>query len=121
MSAKQLEDAIASYKKRKAAGKTKREVRESDVEAALCARVKDLGGIPFKFVSPQRRGSPDRLVLLPEGRIAFVELKRPGEKPTDLQRREHDRIRQLGFRVDVVDNMHDAKTWNYDIDSLNLF
>ena len=65
MSTKQLDDAIASYKKRKAAGKTKRKLREADIEKHGGELVKDLGGIPYKFTSPARRAVPDRLNLLP--------------------------------------------------------
>lgn len=115
-----LEGAIAAYERRKKVGKTKRNVREADVEAALRDRAKALGGIAFKFVSPQRRGAPDRLVLLPGGKVAFVELKAPGGKPTSNQLREHAMIRSLGFSVEVIDNLDDAKQWVHP-DSLNLF
>ncbi len=120
MSTKQLDDAIASYKKRKAAGKTKRKPREADIEAALRDRAKALGGIALKLTSPARRGAPDRLVLMPGGRMFFVELKAPGAKPTPNQLREHAMLRQLGFRVDVIDDLDAAKAWSPD-DSLNLF
>ena len=77
---------------------------EQIVERALVNRVKALGGIPFKFTSPGRRSVPDRLCLLPEGRVIFVELKAPGKRPTELQAREHDRLRALGFDVRVIDS-----------------
>jgi len=89
-------------------------IRESKVEAAHIADIKAAGGISFKFVSPQRRGVPDRLDLLPIPAAArhvvaqyvrFTECKRPGEKPTEIQEREHNRLRALGFRVDVVDEV----------------
>lgn len=78
-------------------------VLEKDIEAYLVRRVKEAGGIAYKFTSPQRRSVPDRLLLLPAGRICFVECKRPGAKPTPAQLREHERIRALGFTVEVVD------------------
>ena len=59
---------------------------EKAVEAALVRRVKVLGGLCEKFVSPGRRSVPDRLVTLPGGRIIFVEIKAPGGKPTPQQR-----------------------------------
>lgn len=77
---------------------------ERDVEAYLVEKVRMAGGIAFKFTSPARRAVPDRLVLLPGGRVVFVECKRPGEKPTPAQSREHERIRALGFDVVVRDS-----------------
>ncbi|WP_407575376.1 PDDEXK family nuclease [Raoultella terrigena] len=62
------------------------------------------GGIAYKFVSPGRRSVPDRIVLLPGGRIVFVECKSPGKTPRADQLREHERLRALGFNVVVLDN-----------------
>lgn len=90
-------------------------MQETTVEKALCRNLKGLGGIAYKFVSPGRRNVPDRLCLLPIGNekhaaivasyLRFVECKKPGEKPNAGQRREHAKIRKLGFRVDVVDSV----------------
>lgn len=77
---------------------------EKHIEAHLVARVKAMGGIAYKFTSPQRRSVPDRLVLLPGGVVQFVELKAPGKKPTDMQTREHEKLRALGFTVEVIDS-----------------
>ena len=78
-------------------------MREKEVEAHLVKRVKELGGIPYKFVSPQRIGVPDRICVLPGGQITFVELKAPGQKPRPEQAREHQRLRDLGCLVLVLD------------------
>src|SRR5687768_17543006 len=59
---------------------------ERSIEARFVKLMQQKGYEIRKFVSPGRRGSPDRLVLLPKGRCAFVELKAPGEEPTKLQR-----------------------------------
>ena len=61
-----------------------------------------------KWVSPGMAGVPDRIVFLPGGRIIFVELKRPGEKPTPLQNRIIEMLRELGADVRVVDSMEKA-------------
>ena len=78
-------------------------MRERDVELHLVKRVKERGGIPFKFVSPQRVGVPDRLCVMPANIILFVELKAPGQKPRPEQAREHQRLRDLGCKVLVLD------------------
>ena len=58
-----------------------------------------------KWVSPSMSGVPDRIVFLPGGKIIFVELKRPGERPTALQDRIIEILRRLGADVRVVDSM----------------
>lgn len=82
-------------------------MREKNIEETLRQAVKCKGGLALKFVSPGFDGVPDRLVLLPEGRIAFVELKAPGEKPRPLQLARHRMLRRLGFRVCVLDCKED--------------
>lgn len=85
---------------------------EKFIEAALVRRVKALGGLCEKFVSPGRRSVPDRLVTLPGGRIVFVEVKAPGKKPTELQERDHWRRRKLGCEVIVISNIEDARAFS---------
>jgi len=79
-------------------------VREKTLECKLVQAVKAMGGVAPKFISPGFDGMPDRLVLLPLGRIAFVEVKRQGEKPRPLQEARHGMLRRLGFRVYVLDD-----------------
>lgn len=78
---------------------------EKDIEKALVLRIKSLGGMAEKFTSPNKRSVPDRLVTLPEGRIIFVECKRPGGKLTEAQARDHAQRRALGCDVRVIDNL----------------
>ena len=79
-------------------------MREKMIEHKLVQAVKAMGGIAPKFVSPGFDGMPDRLVLLPSGRIAFVEVKRYREKPRPLQEVRHGMLRRLGFLVYVLDD-----------------
>ena len=79
-------------------------MREKIIEQLLVKAVKNSGGIAPKLVSPGFDGMPDRLVLLPFGRIGFVEVKRHGEKPRPLQESRHGLLRQLGFKVYVLDD-----------------
>ena len=78
---------------------------EKQIENKLTRMVKQNGGIAVKFVSPSFAGMPDRLVLLPDGIIAFVELKAPGKKPRPLQIARHKLLRLLGFQVYVIDGV----------------
>ncbi|WP_208457128.1 VRR-NUC domain-containing protein [Burkholderia gladioli] len=78
---------------------------EKTVEAYLVERVRALGGTAYKFTSPARASVPDRIVILPPGRIFFVELKRPGGKLTRGQEREHEHLRRLGTDVRMLDSI----------------
>ena len=80
-------------------------MREKQVEQKLVAEVRKRGGICPKFVSPGFDGMPDRLVLLPGGVMAFAELKAPGKKPRPLQLARHRLLRELGFKVYVIDDI----------------
>ena len=78
---------------------------EKQIEHALTLMVKARGGIAPKFVSPSFAGMPDRLVLLPGGVFAFAELKAPGMKPSALQLARHRLLKDLGFKVYVIDGI----------------
>lgn len=78
-------------------------MQEKTIEKKLMGAVKARGGLALKLVSPGFSGLPDRMVLLPQGRIGFVEVKAPGKKPRPLQEARHRRLRRLGFRVFVLD------------------
>lgn len=74
-------------------------MREKTIEKKLADAVKGRGGLAPKFTSPGFDGMPDRIVLLPGGRMAFVEVK----APRPLQEARHRLLRQLGFKVYVLD------------------
>lgn len=77
---------------------------EKQIENKLTRSVKKAGGIALKFVSPGFAGMPDRLVLLPDGVCAFVELKAPGKHTRPLQKARHRMLQKLGFKVYVIDS-----------------
>ncbi|MCR5811587.1 MAG: VRR-NUC domain-containing protein [Lachnospiraceae bacterium] len=79
-------------------------MREKETERKLVRAVKRVGGICPKFVSPGMDGMPDRMILLPGGKIGFVEAKAPGRKPRILQVRRHRQLRNLGFPVFILDD-----------------
>ena len=76
-------------------------MRESKIEEYLHKRVKELGGEYRRLSWIGRNGANDDLVLL-ANRHALFECKRPGQKPTAAQAREHDRLRNAGLEVYVV-------------------
>lgn len=79
-------------------------MREREIEKKLVDAVKTQGGVCWKFVSPGTAGVPDRIILMPMGRIAFVEVKAPGESPRKLQLARHRFLRRLGYKTFVLDN-----------------
>ena len=80
-------------------------MRERLIEKKLVDAVKKKGGLAPKFVSPGFNGMPDRLVLFPNGKMAFVELKAPGETMRPLQLRRKRQLERLGFPVYCVDEI----------------
>ena len=79
-------------------------MRERDIEGRLVKAVKAEGGMCPKLISPGTDGMPDRMVLLPEAHIGFVEVKAPGKEPRPLQLKRHKELRDLGFHVAVLDD-----------------
>lgn len=79
-------------------------MREKVIEQRLVKAVRAENGMCPKLISPGTDGMPDRMVLLPEGRISFVEVKAPGQKPRPNQERRHEQLRNLGFKVAVLDD-----------------
>lgn len=79
-------------------------MNEKLIERKLRESVKKLGGLALKFSSPYHRGMPDRIVLMPQGRTYFVELKTTGKKPTELQKKALAELRAMGFNVCIIDS-----------------
>ena len=78
-------------------------MREKSIENKLVKAVKTMGGLAPKFTSPGLDGVPDRLVLLPMGKMAFIELKATGKKMRPLQVRRKSQLESLGFSVYCID------------------
>lgn len=76
---------------------------EKDIEKNLRQMVEKHGGLCLKWVCPGWSGVPDRIILLPGGRVLFVETKRPkGGTLSTLQKWWHERLRRLGFNCYVI-------------------
>lgn len=77
---------------------------EKELEKKFREAVERHGGRAFKLTSPGCAGLPDRMVIFPGGRIGFVELKAPGEKPRKLQQHRVQQLRALGCAACVLDS-----------------
>ena len=82
---------------------------ERDIEHAFKVAVEAKGGLCLKLGVTYQNGMPDRLVLMPNGICAFVELKQKGKKPRAIQRWQHERLRKLGYKVFVLDRTSDIE------------
>ena len=80
-------------------------MREARIEVKLKVEIERRGGLSLKFVSPGWAGAPDRLVLMPGGRLWFVELKAPGKRPRPLQEKRIAELTGRGFRVRVISSL----------------
>lgn len=85
-------------------------MRENRVEKTLRESVKARGGWAIKLL-PSVSGLPDRMVLLPGGRLIFVELKSPTGTVAAHQTVIHDRLRALGFEVLVLSHPDAVRAW----------
>lgn len=86
-------------------------MKEYAIEKHLIRKAQARGGACLKFTSPGTAGVPDRIVILPGGKIGFAELKAPGKKPRRLQRNVLRGLYQLGCRVCVIDNPESAENF----------
>lgn len=77
---------------------------EKIVEKRLKDGVRSIGGKAYKFSSPGNNGVPDRIVLY-EGKVYFVELKRPGGKQGAIQKVVEKQFNKLGFKIYVIDTV----------------
>lgn len=84
-------------------------MRESELEKRFVKMVKQAGGKAYKFLSPGNSGVPDRIVVLPGGKIGFVELKREGERTRKLQRFRTGELEAMGCFTAVVDSIESAE------------
>lgn len=86
-------------------------MKEYAIEKHLIRKAQAHGGACLKFTSPGTAGVPDRIVILPGGKIGFAELKAPGRRPRRLQRNVLRKLYRLGCRVCVIDNPESAESF----------
>lgn len=82
---------------------------EKQIEHKLLTETRERSGLCLIFVSPGLNGVPDRLILLPGGRMGFVEVKKSGRSPGALQLKRQEQIRNLGFQVFVLDDSESSR------------
>ena len=88
---------------------------ESQLERKLFERVKKMGGMCLKFVSPGRAGVPDRIILMPEGKIYFVEMKSPRGEINPIQEYVFEKFSRLGFKVHIINSDEAIKNFLQEI------
>ncbi|MEG1106920.1 MAG: VRR-NUC domain-containing protein [Eubacterium sp.] len=81
-------------------------MKESAFEKRVGMEVRKLGGVYLKLTGI--KGIPDRIVLLPGGKVGFIELKALGEKPRNIQKKWISQLKDLGFVSDWADNFEKA-------------
>jgi len=79
-------------------------IREREIELILRKATAERGGFCLKFAPANWVGAPDRLVILPKGKMGFVEVKAPGQRARPLQRVRHRQLAELGCFVAVLDD-----------------
>lgn len=86
-------------------------MKESEIERKLGQGIRQLGGLYYKFVSPNLPGVPDRIVILPGGRVIFVELKAELGRLANIQKWVIEEMRQRGADVRVIKGWPEAKAF----------
>lgn len=82
---------------------------EKVIEKHLVDEVKRIGGKAFKWESPGNNGVPDRIVIVPKGRVYFIELKKPKNSRTAaVQRLQHKKLKELGADVRIIKTLEEV-------------
>lgn len=84
-------------------------MKESDIEKWLVGQIKEIGGFADKFVSPGNPGVPDRIIVMPGGRIIFVELKTEIGRLSGIQKWQRERYQKMGVDFRVIKGMSAAR------------
>lgn len=84
---------------------------EKDIEGWLNRRIEKMGGLSFKFVSPGNQGVPDRIYIMPGGKVWFVELKQQSGKAAKIQRWQCERLLRMGCNYRLVKGKKDAEAF----------
>ena len=88
---------------------SKKPCLEKEIEKKICDYAKSKGCYVRKFVSPNNRSVPDRLIIAPGGAVGFLEIKRGGCKPTKAQEAEMELLTKIGANTGWCDNVHGGR------------
>lgn len=88
---------------------------ESKIESWLDGQIKKIGGKSYKFVSPGNPGVPDRIFILPGGKVFFVELKRKIGRLSNVQIWQREQFKERGIEIKVIYGMDQAKEFVKDV------
>lgn len=80
------------------------EISEKTIERYLVEQAKQSGLLCLKYSNPNMVGYPDRLLVLPSGRVIWAELKSRGRKPAKIQQLRHAELASMGHQVYVIDS-----------------
>lgn len=86
-------------------------MKESQIEAKLVRMVRDRGGLCYKFVSPGNPGVPDRIVITPDGRSVYVELKTEVGRLAAIQQWRQREMQKRGLDVRVLKGSPEVKAF----------
>ena len=90
-------------------------ILEKDIERYLVRRVAERGGVAYKWVSPGRVGVADRIVMLPGGRVWFVELKTVKGRLSPLQKVFAADMARMGMNYLVIKSKEEVDQWILDL------
>lgn len=82
---------------------------EKDIESWLNKKIKEIGGLSFKFTSPGNPGVPDRIYIFPDGLVWFVELKTEIGRLAGIQKWQRQRLTDMGCNYKLIKGMDQAK------------
>ena len=77
-------------------------MKESQIESYMVRKVKEHGGLCFKFVSPGNPGVPDRIVITPAGKTIYVELKTEIGRLAKVQKWQRSELEKRGAKMKVT-------------------
>ena len=86
-------------------------MKESEIEKRLVRKVRECGGLCYKFISPANPGVPDRIVVTPDGRTIYIELKTEIGRLANIQRWQIKQLRERGADVRVLKGLPEVEAF----------